>query len=270
MSPEQARGQSADRRSDIWAFGCVPVQNAEQASGRLRVLTSPDTLANVLKIEPDWSRLPDAVLPRVQLVLRACLQKNPKRRLGDAQSIRLALEGAFDAGPAPSPAFSVTRPTAWQRVGRSAGASLATAAVVGVAAWLLQPAVPSPPVNRFGHIVPDGQQFRFTGNQLLAVSDDGRQFAYNTADGLRLRRLGELEARVIPGTEMLLGAPFFSPDGQSVGYWQAESLKRIPISGGTPVVITAAEPPHGASWADDDTILFGQLSGIMRVPANGG
>jgi len=151
-----------------------------------------------------------------------------------------------------------------------AGSSLATAAVVGVAAWLLQPAAPSPPVNRFEYIVPDGQQFRAIGSHLLAVSDDGRQFAYNTAEGLRLRRLGELEARVIPGTEMMLLTPFFSPDGQSVGYWQGESLKRIPISGGTPVVITAAETPYGVSWADDDTVFFGQSNGIMRVPANGG
>ena len=268
MSPEQARGKAVDRRADIWAFGCVLY---EMLSGKRAFpgVDLPDTLANVLKMEPDWSALPAAVPQRARLVLRACLQKDPKQRPGDAHTIRLALEGVFDAGPETTSASGAIGP-AWRRAAPLAVASLVTAAVVGVVAWRLQPAAPSPPVNRFEYIVPEGQLFRLAAWPLLAVSDDGRQFVYNANDGLRLRKLGELEARVIPGTEMALTTPFFSPDGQSVGYFQGNALKHIPISGGTPVVICSAENPFGASWAADGTILFGQSKGIMRVAATGG
>jgi serine/threonine-protein kinase len=269
MSPEQARGKSVDRRSDIWAFGCVLY---EMLSGRRAFPGADvaDTLANVLKTDPDWNRLPATVPRRVHLVLRACLQKDPKQRLGDAQTIRLTLAGAFDAGAEPTGPSGLVRPALWRRAAPLAAASVVTAAVVGAPLWLLRPAPPSLPVNRFEYLVPEGQQFRGAGRALLAVSDDGRQFVYNTAEGLRLRKLGELEARVIPGTEMGLTNPFFSPDGQSVGYFQGDGMKRIPTSGGTPVVICKAENPFGVSWGADDTILFGQQKGIMRVAATGG
>ena len=269
MSPEQARGKPADKRADIWAFGCVLYEmlTSKRAFAGIDVA---DTLANVLKMEPDWDRFPATVPQRVRLALRACLQKDPRQRPGDAQSVRLALEGAFDAGPQPAGMSTVIKPPAWRRAAPLALASLATAAVVGVAIWLLGPAAPSPPVNRFEYVVPEGQQFRGVARPVLAVSDDGRQFVYNAADGLRLRKFGELDARVIPGTEMGLTNPFFSPDGQTVGYFQNDALKRIPTSGGTPVVISTAENPFGASWGADNAILFGQTKGIMRVAATGG
>ncbi len=95
MSPEQARGEAVDRRSDVWAFGCVLY---EMLTGRRAFAGDDvsDTLANVLKIEPEWNRLPAEVPQRVRGVLRACLQKDPKERLGDVQSVRLALQGLFD------------------------------------------------------------------------------------------------------------------------------------------------------------------------------
>src|SRR3954453_13362413 len=103
MSPEQARGRTVDRRADIWAFGVVLY---EMLSGH-RAFPGEDisgTLANVLKTEPDWSRLPADVSPRVRLLLRACLQKDPKQRIGDVQSVRLALEGAFETAVPPAAA----------------------------------------------------------------------------------------------------------------------------------------------------------------------
>ena len=270
MSPEQARGKPVDRRADVWAFGCVLY---EMLSGK-RAFAGADvaeTLANVLRVEPDWRELPDSVPARVGLALRACLQKNPKQRLGDAQSVRLAIEGAFDAVPQPANMPTSIPQPAWRRAAPLAVAAVIGAALVGIGFWLLQPAAPSPAVNRFEYIVPEGQPaFRAVVRNVVAVSDDGRQFVYNAADGLRLRKLGELEARVIPGTEMGLGNPFFSPDGQSVGYFQGDSLKRIPTSGGTPVVICTAEAPFGVSWGADNVILFGQSNGIMRVSADGG
>ena len=118
--------------------------------------------------------------------------------------------------------------------------------------------------------LPEGQQFRNLGRPVTALSPDGRRFVYNATGGLYLRAMGELSARLIPGTEETLTTPTFSADAQSVAYFQDARLKRIAISGGAPVVICAATNPFGMSWERDNTILFGQPDGIMRVSANGG
>jgi serine/threonine-protein kinase len=105
----------------------------------------------------------------------------------------------------------------------------------------------------------------------MAVSRDGRHFVYNTVRGLYLRSMGALEARLIPGTEATLSNPFFSPDGQSVGFFRAGQLMRISIAGGVAVPICeVATPPFGASWERDDIILFAVPEGVMRVSARGG
>jgi Tol biopolymer transport system component len=104
----------------------------------------------------------------------------------------------------------------------------------------------------------------------MAVSPDGRWFVYNVTGGLYLRTMGELAPRLVPGTEGAVTNPTFSPDGQSIAYYQEGQLKRIAISGGAPVGICATTNPFGMSWGADDTILFGHSDGIMRVSANGG
>jgi serine/threonine-protein kinase len=271
MAPEQARGKAVDRRADIWAFGAVLF---EMLSGR-RPFDGEDmteVLGAVVRLEPQWDALPSAVPARVSQALRLCLRKDPKQRVGDIRDVRLALEGAFETGApqAATPALAEPQPV-WRR-------ALPVAAAVGVgvlltaaAAWRLWPTAAPAPVNRFSHVVPEGQVFRSTGRHVLAVSPDGRRFVYNTNNGLYLRSLDELEARPIPGTETNLANPFFSPDGQSIGYWQAGQLKRIAIGGGAPVVIgPAAVNPFGASWTRDGVILFAQPEGILRVPATGG
>ena len=128
-------------------------------------------------------------------------------------------------------------------------------------------------VNRFDYDLPEDQSFRWTGRRIMDLSLDGRQFVYNTVDGLYLRTMGELQARLVPGTEPILSSPTFAPDGQSVAYRTPESnqLKRVAISGGAPVVIAdAVGILFGLSWETDGTIFFGQPEGILRVPANGG
>ena len=268
MAPEQARGRIVDKRADIWAFGAVlfeMVTGTRAFEGE----DVADTLGNVMKMEPNWQRVPVSIPPRVVQVMRACLQKNPKQRLDSALGVRLALDGAFES-TAPHAATTVLAAPAWRRA-----LPVATALGVGVllpvaAAWSLWPAAP-PQLNRFSYRVPEGRAFTGGGRPVIAVSPDGRRFVYATTSGLYLRGLDELEAHLIPGSEAASSYPFFSPDGQEVGYWQGGQLKRLAISGGAPVVIgTSTESPYGASWESDGTILFGQNAGIMRVPATGG
>ena len=105
---------------------------------------------------------------------------------------------------------------------------------------------------------------------MVAASPDGRQFVYNTEEGLYLRSMDTLEARLLPGTEDTLGVPFFSPDGQSVGYLQGGQVKRLALSGGAPVNVSETEQALSASWASDNTIWLSVREGILRVSANGG
>ena len=271
MSPEQAKGRTVDKRSDIWAFGAVLY---EMLSGK-RVFGGDDisdTLANVLKTEPDWSKLPANVPARVRQAVRGCLQKDLNQRVHDIADVRLALEGVFESGVSQGEAATVAQPM-WRRALPLAFASLVTALVVGLAAWSLWPTSNAPrSVTRFDYVLPEGQQFRAAAmiRPLMTFSPDGRHFVYNTNEGLYLRAMGDLETRLIPGTEEALANPFFSPAGDSVGYWQEGELRRIAISGGAPVVICAATNPIGATWGPDGTIFFGQPEGIMRVPATGG
>jgi len=128
-------------------------------------------------------------------------------------------------------------------------------------------------VNRFDYELPVGQRLRNLNRRVLALSPDGRQFVYNTSDGLYLRTMGELEARLIAGTEPDLTSLVFSSDGLAVAYWDTQkgSLMRIAVTGGTPVVIVEDHAsPWGMSWLADGTILFGGNNGVWRVSANGG
>src|SRR5262245_3333431 len=135
MSPEQARGKAVDKRSDIWAFGCVLYEmlTGQRAFGGEDVT---ETLASVVKTDPAWNVLPDGVSPSVRTFLHRCLQRNPKQRLHDIADMRLALEGAFE-----SLSQTVPRATAsvWPRVAFATGAALMLCALAGVLAWTTLP-----------------------------------------------------------------------------------------------------------------------------------
>ena len=275
MSPEQAKGRTVDKRSDVWAFGAVLY---EMLAGQ-RAFAGGDVsevLASVLAREPDWTLLPGGMSPVLGTYIRRCLHKDPKQRVHDIADVRLALDGAFETGvsQAAEP-VAVVQPAAWRRALPLAIASLVTAVVVGLAAWSLWPSLEPRFVTRFEYVLPDSQTFRdTTGRAVIAISHDGRHVAYTlVAGGLNVRTMGELEARLIPGTNGVLGRPFFSPDGESLGYWDVNTseLKRIAVEGGAPrVICVVGANPFGASWGWDDTVLFGQPQGIMRVSANGG
>jgi len=269
MSPEQARGKAVTKATDIFAFGAVLYEllTGKQAFQGEDV---GDILATVVKTEPDWSRLPEGTPPAIRTLLRRCLRKDRRQRLQDAASLRIEIEDVL-SGAAPAEAtgaLALGRPALIP----SLAVLLLVAAIAGLAAWMLKPAPPpdSRPISRFDYHFPEGHQFRNAGRTVMALSPDGSRFVYNTTQGLYLRSLDQLEARLIPGTEGTLTNPFFSPDGQWVGYSQTGQLKKIAVSGGAPVTIGPATNPFGVSWAPDNTILFAQPEGIRRVSANGG
>ncbi len=268
MSPEQARGQPADEQSDVWAFGCVLY---EMLTGRraFDARTVQETLAAVLRDDVDFAALPDGLPPLVREFLVRCLERNQQERLHAIGDMRLVLDGAFDQAIAGGP-VAVERPL-WRRALPVVAAVGITAAVVGAfVSNLAGPAV-SPLVSRLQMLVPPGQAFYFTGRHLVTISPDGTRVAYTAGLGLWLHDLDEIDARPVPGAELEARGPFFSPDGQSIGYYAAGELRRVPANGGAPVSLGSAVNPWGASWASDDTIYYGQgTDGIWKIPAAGG
>jgi eukaryotic-like serine/threonine-protein kinase len=274
MAPEQARGLAADRRSDVWSFGCVLY---EMLSGRRAFqgeLVS-DILASVLARDPDYTTLQSNLHPRIKELLRRCLEKDPRKRWQAVGDIRLELEQAH-ADPVrivqTPETVSVARRHRWMLPALCAGAVL-LALLSAAAGWMLKPSGEVRSIRRFSHILGEGIQFSNVNRPIVAVSPDGSSFAFVANNSLFLRRLDELEPRQVPGTSdgPSPNSPFFSPDGKWLGYWSSMGhLKKIPIRGGPPVVLCAATSPFGVSWGTDGAILFGQAKGIMSVSEDGG
>ena len=271
MAPEQARGRAVDKRADVWAFGCVLF---ECLTGRMAFPGEDvsDVLASVLKSEPDWSSLPANLHPRLRPLLQRCLQKDPQKRYRDIGDVRIDMEEITDPSLiAPAEKAQATRwPSKLFWV-----AGLALLASTAAAAWLLKPTpAPAPrPVLRFVHELPETVSMSLA-QPVIAVSPTGDQVVYATRDGLYIRRMDELEARRISGTEGEdTAGPFFSPDGLWVGYFDlgAGQLKKVRTSGGEPDFLAAAAGGgFGASWTKNGWILYIQQPRIMRVPENGG
>jgi len=273
MSPEQATGQPTDQRADIWAFGVVlyemltglPVFSGESV---------PHILAEVLKSEPDWERLPKNLHPRLRLALERCLEKKPRDRYHSIADVRVDIETVLRDPKdvtVTAAAAAVSGPARVQRIATTIGLMVLAAGVsAGAAMWLVSMS-DLEPVNRFVDDLPDRLELRGLGRNALAVSPDGRHYALNTNEGLYLRRLSDFEGRLIPGTDENLAAPVFSPDGQSIAYVSEGQIRRIAISGGAPVfVATGIGNPSVPSWSADGTMLWALNAGIFRVPATGG
>ena len=273
MSPEQARGKPVDKRADIWAFGAVLY---EMLTGR-RTFEGEDvtdTMASVLKSDPEWKALSAETPPVIRRLLERCLMRDEQRRLRDIGEARIVIQEyladpkAVTVEPAAAVAPTPPRPILpWV-----SAAVVLSALTAGLAVWSLKPTEPQPPVARFYHELPDGQIFTRTGRPLVAVSPDGSQIVYVANLQLNLRNLDEMADRPIQGTDEDPDNPFFSPGGEWVGYWSGSDskLKKIATIGGAAVTLCDAANPLGASWGSDDTIVYGQPQGIMRVSANGG
>jgi serine/threonine-protein kinase len=271
MSPEQVKGVAIDKRSDVWAFGCVLY---EMLTGR-RAFCEVDvaeTLASVLRGDVDWSRIPSELSPSIRAFLMRCLVRDPRQRLHEIADMRLALQGVFDIATPPRTSDTVasSKPL-WRRALHVAAAVAVTAIVAGVTAWTLAPKPPASLVSRLHMTLPPGHPFYFNGRHLVAISPDGSHVAYTAGLGLWLHPIDQLDARQVPGAELEARSLFFSNDGQSIGYFASGELRRVSITAGAPRTISKAVNPWGASWGDDDIIYYGQgPQGIWRVPAAGG
>lgn len=281
MSPEQTRGQAIDHRADIWAFGAVLY---EMLCGVRPFLgaTTADVLAAIITSEPDWTRVPRGTPESVVALLRQCLTKDPAWRLHDIADARIVLGDAGTRHRAGA-ALDAAGPERAGRGGRFGRSSwVASAAMLigvgGVAAGLVAVLRPVPPAARSGIIratIPVVESIRVAEGG-VAISPDGRTIVYEGRVGAERPRLyrraidGDT-SEPIPGTERG-HAPFFSPDGRWVGFAAGQQLKKVPLSGGSPVVICEVQSHFGASWADDGTIVVSLApeSGLFRVPDTGG
>jgi serine/threonine-protein kinase len=278
MSPEQARGRKADGRSDVFSLGCVLY---EMLSGR-RAFQGEDVseiFASVLAREPDFTALPPNMNPQVRKLLARCLEKNPKRRWQSAGDLRIEIEDAL-VSPAAEQVQTIASPPV---IGNPTLAAIAAAAIVafGVtiflwAPWRTTSPLPAAPMQFSTELGADvGLASTAAGNSALALSPDGSMLAFvaakNGVSQIYIRRLGQLQASPLAGTSGAL-SPFFSPDGQWLGFFADGKLKKISVTGGAAVSLADAPTSRGGSWGSDGNIVFhpNPNGGLMRVPSAGG
>jgi serine/threonine protein kinase len=279
MSPEQARGEPADRRADIWAWGCVLYEmvtgSAPFGRGSLA-----ESLAAVLESDPDWTLLPDNSPWRLRDLLRRCLEEERRQRLQHIGDARILLHEALsDASREPTVASLSAAP----RPGRGRlmiGAALLLISGIAVGALVTRLGRPQTEAPSMRHLSIVTDPLAVTHASLaassIAISPDGRRLVYRVDEPpmLHQRLLDRAEATVIPGTEGAIG-PFFSPDGEWVGFWTGGGeLKKVPLGGGPAERICATQGFWGGSWGDDGYVYFSDFSGgrygLSRVPAAGG
>jgi serine/threonine-protein kinase len=276
MSPEQARGKPVDKRADIWAFGCVLW---EMLTGK-RLFTGDtvsDVLARILEREPEWEVLPASTPREVQHLLRRCLVKDPRNRVHDIADARIEVLGAV-AQPATGAAGmqQAADPRVWQRCLPRLLGVLALLAVTAIGVWHVKPEhEPPPPLpTRFSVALPPDEEISSFGG--IALSPDGRKLIYGVQRGttsqLYLRRMESVQATPIRGTEGAV-VPFFSPDGEWLGFFADGALKKVPVEGGAPVTISDVQVGRsGASWGPEGKIVFAYPGsrGLLQVSDDGG
>jgi eukaryotic-like serine/threonine-protein kinase len=268
MSPEQARGKPADKRSDVWSFGCVLY---EMMTGT-RVFEDDDiadTLASVLKREPDWNRLPDTLPSAISVLVRRCLSKDPRQRCGDMAAALILLEESIPLSAVPTSATPQPNRGLARRLAMPAAVILA-AALAGVTTWwAMRPEAPRivrTSIVLTGIVGPTSP---------IAITPDGTRILYISGNRAQLliRALDELDPRpLVSGSNIAF--PLVSPNSQFVAYTDGNSLMRVALKGGAAITIAQVDGPvRGMTWPDDDTIVFATANGttgLQRVAASGG
>ncbi len=235
-------------------------------------------LGAVLHKEPDWSALPADTPPGIRTLLRRCLEKDAKRRFSSAADLQIQMDEALTAPPtvAPSPALPPPpEPSLWRRLLPWAAAVAVSVAAGALAVWTLKP-VPTQPVSRVVIPLPANERLAQTGLPVVALSPDGTHLAYvarrgSGAQQLYVRAMDSAEARPLAGTEGALN-PFFSQDGQWIGFFAGGSLKKVAVSGGANLTLADYVAARGGTWGPDDIIVFAPTSsgGLVQVSAAGG
>jgi len=270
MSPEQAKGRAADKRSDIWAFGAVLY---EMLSGQRAFEGDdvPEVLAAVLRQEVDWNVLPSTVPIPVRRLIARCLEREVKLRLRDIGEARIALQRPFEAS---APLAVIAPPRSVLKRALPLGlAAVAGGLLAAVVSWPV--ALTPPQVARLPYPLPAGQSFnRPSVGHSVALSPDGERIVYAANNRLYVRTLSEHDDRMIAGTETHQSAssPVFSPDGKSVAFFAAgdRTLRRIPLTGGTAKQLCTISAPYGMSWSEDGILVGQGDKGILRVSPDGG
>ena len=272
MSPEQARGETVDKRADIWAFGCCLY---EAISGSVPFLgtTAAETISRILEREPDWNALPD-LTPNISRLLRHCLMKDKRRRLRDIGDASFTFDET-------SPSHATAAPSLRSTARLVAGSLFVAAMMSALGLWLFNGGSTLPGPVRKLKVKLDRAPLR-----KMAVAPDGTRLVYVARiDGTRRlveRQFDQLEENVLPGTEDAY-SPFFSPDGQWIGFTtQPDSqsggrgegaLKKLSLEGGSPITLHAPVLGNSAVWGEDDFIFFQSAFGgeeILRVSSLGG
>ncbi|MGB6198297.1 MAG: protein kinase [Candidatus Acidiferrales bacterium] len=281
MSPEQAKGKVVDRRTDIWAFGCVLY---EMLTGKMAFSgeSITETLAAVIREEPDWSLLPADTPPAIRGLLARCLKKDARQRLQSIGDARIAIEEVLSGAPGDSHASAAAgvRASLWRRTVPCIVAAIAVLAAIafGVRNALRPPAEEQPSVLAFIPPPPDTsfRNFGFSAGPVV-VSPDGKQLAFSAIDQkgvtkLWIRPLSSEDAAPVAGTEDA-SEPFWSPDSRAVGFFAGNKLKTVDLDNGTLQGLTDALcADAGGAWSKDGNILFTPncLAPLNEVSASGG
>jgi serine/threonine protein kinase/Tol biopolymer transport system component len=274
MAPEQVRGQIADHRADVFAFGAVLY---EMLGGRraFQRETSAETMTAILKEDPAELAQSIGVSLPLQRVVHRCLEKNPASRFQSAGDLAFALDAL--SGSTVSGAATASNVGPASRRLPLIAAAAALLALAGAAIWIYtRPAPSGDRLIRFTFSLPGDWNIELPpGSALpLSVSPDGRSILVRALDGrgmpsLWIRRLDEVEARLLPGTGGVESS-FWSPDGGSIAFLAGGKLQRLDLSGGPPTVLSDAPDALSGAWSRSGVIIVGSYRGIQQVAATGG
>jgi hypothetical protein len=238
MSPEQAKGKAVDKRADIWAFGCI-LYECLAGKRAFEGETITETLAAVLTKDPEWEKAP----PKMQPLLRRCLERDPKKRLRDIGEAMAWVEIAPESRPVKQARLS------W-------GVASVLAIALGLVLWTQWRAARSsdaPLIHLDVDLGPD-VQFGYLFGPDVIITPDGKRVAFVSKSRLFTRRLDQPKAGELAGTEGAYG-PFFSPDSRWIAFFAGGKLKKISVEGGAAIDLCDAPAPRGGSWGDDNNII---------------